>query len=198
MIKFEHTEVRGFPHALRGMRNPMDSWSKSDSTFTEYGACIGLKDQDLCLRLIAAGPEHAKFLRQIICWVDITAPRFWWTEFDTYRVGVEKNSCSTMHRIMAKPFTDEDFAADALPGGVIADLNALRSAYHETEDPDEKKRVWRRLIERLPQSYLQKRTVMMSYAAIRTMCHQRAGHKLQEWHDFIKWAHALPRNWLFD
>ena len=198
MITFEHTEVSGFSHALRGMRNPLDSWPKSDSSFSASGVFIGPRDHDLAERLIAAGPEHATFLREIVCWVDITAPRFWWQEMDRYRVGKEQLSCSTMHRIMAKPFTDRDFAADALPGGVIADLNELRAQYHAESDPEKKRHIWRRLIERLPQSYLQRRTLMMSYQAIRTMVHQRRNHKLEEWHDFVKWAEALPHSWMFD
>ena len=195
MIQFEHTDVYGVHHALRGMRNPMDSWAKSDSDFSAHDNIIGPNDESLCKRLIKAGPEHAKFLRQIICWADITAPRFWWIEFDTYRAGVEKNSCCTMHRIMAKPFTDEDFSG-VMPGGVIADLNLLRDAYLADTDEEEKRKIWRRVIERLPQSYNQKRTVMMSYQAIRQMCGQRKGHKLSEWHDFIAWAKTLPESWM--
>lgn len=195
MIQFEHTDVYGIHHALRGMRNPLDSWAKSDSGFSAHDILIGTNDKGLCKRLIKAGPEHAKFLRQIVCWADITAPRFWWIEFDTYRTGVEKNSCSTMHRIMAKPFTDEDFSG-VMPGGVIADLNLLRNAYLADTDEEEKRRIWRRVIERLPQSYNQKRTVMMSYQVIRQMCGQRKGHKLAEWHDFIAWAKTLPESWM--
>lgn len=195
MIAFEHTDVYGIQHALRGMRNPYDSWQRSDSSFSAHDVLIGEEDKKLCLALIRAGAEHCKFLRQIICWVDITAPRFWWTEFDTYRAGVEKNSCSTMHTIMRRPFTDEDFAG-VLPGGILADLNALRESYIASNETTEKQAIWRRLIERLPQSYMQKRTVSMSYQAIRAMCRQRKGHKLAEWHDFIAWAKGLPESWM--
>lgn len=195
MLRFEHTDVYGIQHALRGMRNPYDSWQKSDSGFSAHDILIGDEDKKLCRALIRAGTEHCKFLRQIICWVDITAPRFWWTEFDTYRAGVEKNSCSTMHTIMRRPFTDEDFAG-VLPGGIIADLNALRESYIASNETTEKQAIWRRLIERLPQSYMQKRTVSMSYQAIRAMCRQRKGHKLTEWHDFIAWAKDLPESWM--
>lgn len=198
MIRFVKTEVHGLEPALRGMRNPLDSWAKSDSFFsniTDEDNVIGKADALLCGRLILSGPEHCKFLRQIVCWVDITAPRFWWIEFDTYRHGVEKNSCSTMHRIMAKEFTPEDFTP--LTGKPIIDeLNGLRQSYLDAKDDHQKKLFWRALIEKLPQGYMQKRTVMMSYQAIRAMCHQRKGHKLTEWHDFIDWAKELPESWM--
>lgn len=199
MIRFEYTRVSGFEAAIRGMRNPWDSWEKSDSTFTQYGCCIGPEDEMLCRMLIRSGPEHAKFMRQIICWTDIIAPRFWWTEFDTYRIGVEKDSCSTMHTVMKNPFTDDDFGGEALSGGIVADLNALRELYNtarEKGDGVKAKDVWRRLVVSLPQGYMQKRTVMMSYQAIRQMCIQRRNHKLEEWHDFISWAKKLPESWM--
>ncbi len=202
MIRFEHTEVQGFEHALRGMRNPLNSWAKSDSRIGNIPGCayayrvnIGDADRQLCERLIRAGTEHCKFLRQIICWTDITAPRMWWIEFDTYRFGVEKNSCSTMHTIMQHPFSDDDFGC-VIPGGVIADLNRLRILYADSESEEERKHIWRQLIDRLPQSYHQKRTVMMSYQAIRSMYHQRAGHKLSEWAGFRDWAVELPESWM--
>lgn len=198
MIKFEKTEVHGLEPALRGMRNPLDSWAKSDSFFsdvTDEDNCIGNADAELASRLIKSGTEHCKFLRQIVCWVDITAPRFWWMEFDTYRHGVEKNSCSTMHTIMKREFTPDDFTP--LTGKpVIDELNGLRQSYLDAKDDHQKKLFWRALIEKLPQGYMQKRTVMMSYQAIRAMCHQRKGHKLSEWHDFIDWAKTLPESWM--
>lgn len=204
MIKFENTEVRGFTHALRGMRNPLDSWAKSDTVILgdegRGGMWIGENDTDLAKRLISAGPEHAKFLRQIICWTDIVAPRFWWIEFDTYRLGVEKNSCSTMHTVMRKAITPEDFSFDhssaVVVDGVVEGLNQLRELYLEVDDPEEKKRIWRTFIEHLPQSFNQRRTVMMSYQALRNMIRQRRGHKLTEWADFIAWAETLPNSWM--
>lgn len=202
MIKFEHTDVQGFEHALRGMRNPLASWNKSDSAFgiSEYPPYyvrmnVGEADRALCEKLILAGTEHCKFLRQIICWTDITAPRMWWIEFDTYRFGVEKNSCSTMHTIMKEPLTDADFGR-VIPGGVITDLNRLRVLYNHSNNEEERRRIWRELIDRLPQSYHQKRTVTMSYQAIRSMYHQRKGHKLEEWSGFRDWAAGLPESWM--
>lgn len=202
-LVFEHTEVQGFEPALRGMRNPLDSWSRSDSRIGSAEGegtrfVLGDADRDLCRRLIEAGPEHAKFLRQIVCWTDIAAPRFWWIEFDTYRFGVEKNSCSTMHTIMKKPLSEEDFGP-GVPQDTVAMLNRYRDAYRLSKSETEKKCYWRMLIEQLPQSYWQKRTVMMSYQAIRNICRQRRGHKLYEWQEFIEWADGLPESWmLFD
>ena len=202
-LTFEHTEVQGFEPALRGMRNPLDSWDRSDSRIGSAEGSgtvfvIGEADRALCDKLIAAGDEHAKFLRQIICWTDITAPRFWWIEFDTYRAGVEKNSCSTMHTIMKNPFSVEDFGW-GVPYETIETLNRYRDAYANAKSEAERKCYWRTLIEILPQSYRQKRTCMMSYQAIRHICKQRRGHKLIEWAEFIAWAETLPESWmLFD
>lgn len=196
MIKIETLGVYGMNHAFRALRNPYDSWAKSDSRFSQDDILIGEADAKLANSLIQAGSEHATFLRMIVCYANITAPRFWWIEADRYRIGKEQISCSTMHTIMRHSFSDADFGDAVIPGGVIADLNALRSSYLELTDPEAKKRIWRRLIETLPQSYMQKRTVMMSYQALRTMCHQRKGHKLSEWHDFIRWAGTLPESWM--
>lgn len=204
MIKFEHTDVYGFEHAIRGMRNPFKVTELSDSGWQDVPAIgsdmesvfvIGPKDRDLCKRLNKGGSPHNKFLRQIVCWVDITAPRFWWIQFDTYRLGVEKNSESVMHSIMKHPFTLKDFTSGLWPK-TIADLNYVRDRYLTVENPIAKQDIWRELIDNLPQSYLQKRTVMLSYQAIRAICEQRKGHKLGEWHDFIDWAHHLPESWL--
>lgn len=200
-MNFEHTETYGWEAALHGMRNPLDSWAKGDSEWKpipfsdDREFVIGPNDKDLALRLIKAGPEHAKFLRQIFASVDITAPRYWWIEFATYRVGVEVDSCSTMHRIMAKPFSREDFEItgnDVWVDDVIGYLNGFRDRYLLTKD----KADWYSVIDALPQSYLQKRTVTMSYAAIANMCRQRANHKLNQWHRFIDWCHTLPNAWL--
>lgn len=219
MIKFEHPEVWGWEHAIRGMRNPLNSWERSDSyPAVDCGKCgiidregicypkehdctpykcyaIGDNDLSLMRRLIRAGSSHRKFLRQIFVSVDITAPRYWLAEFDTYKVGTTANSCSTMHKITAKEFTLDDFshehliprALDTLQATVDA-LNAYRSDYIQTKD----KIAWWQLIQLLPQSYNQKRTVTMTYENLLNMVSQRRGHKLDEWHDFCDWVFTLP------
>lgn len=242
MIKFECTDVWGFNNAIRGMRNPLNSWHKSDSDFCyampidcatvcgnwdEFeGTCkfkymlepeyyIGLEDMDLCQRLIKGGPEHRKFLRQIDVAVDITAPLYWWKEFDTYKVGTVANSCSTMHTIHKKEFELSDFSCEHLidldinpyfkshdehPAMVmhnfidplnntIRELNLARKLYLETED----KRYWWLLIQLLPTSYNQKRTITMNYEVLRSMYFQRRNHKLDEWREgFVEWVKSLP------
>ena len=219
MIKFEHPEVWGWEHAIRGMRNPLNSWERSDSyPAVDCGKCgiidregicypkehdctpykcyaIGDNDLSLMRRLIRAGSSHRKFLRQIFVSVDITAPRYWWAEFDTYKVGTTANSCSTMHKITAKEFTLDDFshehliprALDTLQATVDA-LNAYRSDYIQTKD----KIAWWQLIQLLPQSYNQRRTVTLTYENLLNMVSQRRGHKLNEWHDFCDWVFTLP------
>lgn len=204
MIVFEHTDVYGFQHAIRGMRQPFKVTDKSDSRWQDIPAIgsdmesvfvIGPKDRDLCQRLNKSGCPHNKFLREIMCWVDITAPLTWWKQFDTYRFGVEKNSESTMHSITKYPFNDSDFSG-AIWKETLTHLNELRQRYFELDDFKAKKECWQELIDNLPQSYMQKRTVMISYQAIRSMCQQREGHKLGEWHAFIEWAQTLPESWL--
>lgn len=214
----ETLEVAGFRPALHGMRNPMDSWAKSDTAYAVgvfrtldddgihvhtdvvHDMRIGGVDMDLSQRLQAAGPEHCKHLRQIMVWADITAPRYWWTEFDTYRVGVEKNSCSTMHRLMSRELTMDDFEIDDKasfgPQVIVQYLNDTMREYKEEDDQAEKKAIWRHIIQNLPQSYLQKRTVMMSYAALRNIYRQREGHKLKEWEQFRDWVRGLPESWM--
>lgn len=269
-MRFENTTVMNFEGALRGMRNPMNSWAKSDSQFgiwcehendetiyevsnkwAEYelqnatfateedydkefdritserydwlwqqGAAligidhhytldlIGPNDMDLCHRLINGGSEHRKFLRQIMVSVDITAPLYWWKEFDTYKVGTTANSTSTMHKLASTPITLEYFETDDYDDSImynypdvnfdiavgdfvadlIADLEALRQKYLETKD----KRYWKELIRWLPNGWLQTRTVTMNYENLRSMAHQRMGHKLTEWRSFLEWAHTLP------
>lgn len=217
-MKIETMEVAGFRPALKAMRNPMDSWEKSDSayavgcfrtigknkieTITDLVTDIrvGDADRNLSDRLQLAGPEHCKHLRMIQVWANITAPRYWWTEFDTYRMGVEKVSCSTMHKLMARPLTSDDFEVDDKdsPGFQIflQYLIDLMNEYNEVEDHAEKKEMWKHLIQMLPQSYLQKRTVMMSYAALRNIYRQRKGHKLKEWQTFREWVETLPESWM--
>lgn len=195
-MKIETIEVAGFHSAIHGMRNPLDSWEKSDSRTGR----IGQKDKELSMKLAHAGAEHAKHLRMVMVWVDITAPRYWWTEFDTYRIGVEKVSCSTMHKLMARQLTTDDFETDekfspALVSAVY-EINMRMNQYAEANDPDTKKAIWREIIQILPQSYLQKRTVMMSYAALRNIYRQREGHKLVEWQRFREWCERLPESWM--
>lgn len=207
MIKFEHPEVWGWEHAIRGMRNPLNSWDKSDSA----GDQLGQNDLSLMRRLIRAGSSHRKFLRQIFVSVDITAPRYWFAEFDTYKVGTTANSCSTMHKITAKEFTLDDFSHEHLGNfdeplrkddngltrfpwfktsleSTIDALNYARELYLETQD----KKYWWQIIQLLPQSYNQKRTVTMTYENLLNMVSQRRGHKLDEWHVFCDWVFTLP------
>lgn len=269
-MRFENTAVMNFEGALRGMRNPMNSWAKSDSIFwigcdhewnenadevarawadyetkdmpegEEKEQCwdevyekrrdwlyengstyltadhhstqdfIGPKDMDLCRRLINGGSEHRKFLRQIMVSVDITAPLYWWKEFDTYKVGTTANSTSTMHKLASTPITLECFETDDYCGdlvyfthdgdtltdytvndimqNIVEDLEALRQKYNETRD----KRYWKELIRLLPNGWLQTRTVTMNYENLRGIHHQRKGHKLSEWHSFCEWVKELP------
>lgn len=197
-MKFENTEVWGFEHAIRGMRNPLESWKKSDSfiksPFNDY--VIGKNDLELAQALIKAGPEHRKFLRQIFISVDITAPLYWWKEFDTYKVGTVADSCSTMHKLKDNPITMDCFEMGDYCGffeiqwkNLIALLEQCRKEYNKTKD----KRYWKELIRLLPESWLQKRTVTMSYENVANMYSQRMNHKLTEWSkDFIQWADNLP------
>lgn len=195
MIKFENTEVIGWEHAIRGMRNPMNSWKKSDSEYDKKGLFIGPNDADLMKRLRDAGSDHRKFLRMITVYVDITAPLYWWKEFDTYKVGTVANSCSTMHKIHAKEFTLEDFSLEhlissnaALIEKVIIRLNFAREKFIETKN----KNWWWQMIQLLPSSYNQKRTVMLNYEVLKNMYHARKSHKLDEWSKgFTEWIEGL-------
>ena len=205
MIKFETNDVWGFEWAFKGMRNPMNSWDKSDSNWLFQE--IGENDLTLAKKLINAGSEHRKFLRQIYVSVDITAPLYWWKEFDTYKIGTVANSCSTMHKIHTKEFTLEDFSCEHLidePFPVtdeyvetyldcmtdtIKALNCARRMFLDTKD----KKYWWQIIQLLPSSYNQTRTVTMTYENIYTMRQQRKNHKLDEWRiDFFNWSDELP------
>lgn len=220
MIKFEKPEVWGWEHAIRGMRNPLNSWERSDSypavdcgkcgIIDREGSChpkehdctpykcyaIGDNDKDLMTRLIRGGSPHRKFLRQIFVSVDITAPLYWWKEFDTYKVGTTANSCSTMHKLTAKEFTIEDFSfedcdkwtKDVVCSCIINALNMNRLKYLETKD----KKLWRQMIQLLPSSFNQKRTVTMTYENLLNMLEYRRGHKLDEWRMFCDWILTLP------
>lgn len=191
MIRIKTLEVAGIGPAIHAMRNPYDSWDKSD---TVHGR-IGEKDKELSKRLTAAGTEHCKHLRLCMVWAEIEAPLYWWKEFDTYRMGVEKLSCSTMHTITKKPFSREMFT-EQVSNQLIEDLEDLREMYLQTDDEMAKRLVWDRLIQTLPCGFLQRRTVMMSYATLREICRQRKGHKLIEWHAFRDWCKILPESWM--
>lgn len=210
MIKLEKTDIYGWESAIRGMRNPMNSWAKSDSVdcqddcaFCEYsGNCpnftngdffIGKNDHDLMMRLAKGGSTHAKYKRMIIVTVDITAPLYWWKEFDTYKVGTVANSCSTMHKIHAKEFTIDDFSHEHIHSSNIlhtipSELNKWRAMYLETND----KYYWWQMIQLLPTSYNQKRTVLLNYEVLTAMYNDRKNHKLDEWHTFCDWVRELP------
>ena len=222
MIKVENVEVWGFEHAIRGMRNPLNSWSKSDShrcgweMMTEScdecgklnGAyddgvclsdeefyCIGDNDLNLMKRLFNAGTEHRKYLRQIFVSMDIVAPLYWWKEFDTYKIGTVANSCSTMHKIAAKEFVVEDFSYEHLTDGgidvlsnICDELNLQRDFWLDTKE----KCYWWGMIQLLPTSYNQRRTVTMNYENVFTIIKQRSGHKLDEWNEFVKILKTLP------
>lgn len=199
MIKFENTEVCGIGHAIRGMRNAMNSWDKSDSYIDErYNTVhIGENDKSLMQRLFNAGTDHRKYLRMITVYADITAPMYWWKEYDTYKVGTVANSCSTMHTIHKRDLTMDDFSIDENATeyyiGVTIDLNALRRKYCETKDIE----TFRTLIGLLPSSYNQKRTVMLNYEVLANIYKSRQGHKLKEWHEFIEWIEGLPYTDIF-
>lgn len=223
MIKFENTEVMNFEGALRGMRNPLNSWDKSDSGYTkdienedhepafmaygEYGFFIGENDLNLAQRLIKAGPDHRKFLRQIFVCVDIVGPSFWWPEFDTYKVATVRNSCSKMHKIHVKSFEKSDFSyegTDALIGkgdprlsarvrnhveNTLETLEFLRVRFNETKDKD----YWRALIENLPHGYNMRATITLNYETLRNIYGSRRNHKLDEWSKgFMEWIDSLP------
>ena len=197
MIKVENIEVWGFKHAIRGMRNPMNSWDKSDSYFRgETSWSVGKNDLDLMRRLYKAGTEHRKYLRQISVSMDITAPLYWWKEFDTYKVGTVANSCSTMHKIHSKKFTVSDFSCEQMTEDVTCEafrntikaLNFNRDMFLETKD----KKWWWNMIQSLPSSYNQRRTVTMNYENVVTIIKQRSGHKLDEWNQFVETLKGLP------
>lgn len=200
MIKIKETDVFGWEAAIRGMRNPMNSWNKSDSVFGgkfSYGllenvsVSIGENDLQLMRSLSKAGNDHGKFLRMINVTADITAPLYWWKEFDTYKVGTVANSCSTMHKIHAKEFTLDDFSCEWCPGfmnGVINTLETWRKLYLETND----KQYWHAIIQLLPNGYNQKRTIQLNYQVLKSMYFARRHHKLDEWHEFCAWCETLP------
>lgn len=238
MLKMENTEIKGWGAAIRGMRNPKNSWDRSDSEYhrsiakdcdecggyeREDGSCdecwfdamerpdnftLGPNDYELAARLASAGPVHGKFLRMITVYADVIAPLYWWKEYDTYKVGTVANSCSTMHKIADKEFTMDDFSHEHLrplrvtDGDKVCDsydfsialthtlfeLNVARRMYLETGD----KAYWWQMIQLLPSSYNQRRTIMLNYAVLANIYHSRRNHKLDEWHTFCDWIESLP------
>ncbi len=196
MINVERISVMNFENAIRGARNPLNSWDRMDSYYDEAGNFVlGENDRSLARRLACAGSDHRKFLRQIIVSMDITAPLYWWKEFDTYKVGTVANSCSTMHKIHSKPFSREDFACDRMDeaglaalDAVIAFLEAERLAFVETKD----RAHWHNIIQLLPSSYMQMRTVTMNYENLINIYYARRSHKLAEWHTLCDAILALP------
>lgn len=188
MISVTNPEVFGWKAAIRGMRNPMNSWDKSDSFEEDGDFIIGLNDMKLMWQLIRSGAEHRKFLRMVHAQMDVTAPLYWWKEFDTYKVGTVANSCSTMHKIHSKVFVLDDFSHEHLTGksleilqSTIDRLNFCREVYLKNKD----KGLWWQMIQLLPSSYNQKRTIDMNYEVCRIIIHQRTGHKLDEWNQFV-------------
>lgn len=216
MIKIEHVETYGWETAVRGMRNPLNSWEKSDSTWdwvedespinpNDPGMCyiVGQKDLKLMQTLIKAGSDHCKFMRMIGISMDITAPLYWWKEFDTYKVGTVANSCSTMHTIAKKEFTLKDFSTDKLSSDgielmtahIIPFLEDARKWFNTKsadDTPEDKKQYWHDMIQILPASYNQRRTVMLNYEVLRNQYHARKNHKLNEWHVYCHWIESLP------
>lgn len=213
MLKIEKTEVMGWEHAIRGMRNPKNSWDKSDTIFeTHECECyphnmvktfekIGPNDLDLMTRLRNAGTDHRKFMRMVTVYLDITAPLYWWKEFDTYKVGTVANSCSTMHKIGEKKFEMSDFSTEhLLPasykclGFTVKTLNEFRDIWQNYDESDdlEKKDYWWQMIQLLPTSYNQKRTVMLNYEVLANIYKSRRNHKLDEWHTLCEWIESLP------
>ena len=208
MIKIKHTDVYGFEAAIRGMRNPWNSWEKSDSysTYIEdehtlqrapFEFFVGENDLTLMKKLVSAGTDHSKFMRMVNVTCDITAPMFWWSEYDTYKVGTVRNSCSKMHTIHIKPFDIDDFThegCDKIPAAidtlmyVVGECEHLRKLYNDTEQ----KKYWRAIIELLPESFNMRATVQMNYAVLRNMYHARKNHPLDEWRDFCRWIESLP------
>lgn len=225
MIKIEYVAAMGWEAAIRGMRNPMNSWKKSDSgwfsseddmgvDYVQYNShsdppelyFIGSNDLDLMKRLAKAGTDHRKFMRMITVYLDITAPLYWWKEFDTYKVGTVANSCSTMHKIGEKEFTIDDFSHEHLDirtkqllEETVKILNDYRSLYvnynaddFEIKGCPSKKDIWWQMIQLLPSSYNQRRTVMLNYEVLANIYKSRKNHKLDEWRDFCKWIERMP------
>lgn len=205
MIKIEKTSVRGWEEAIRGLRNSFDSWDKSDSDFSTDPPTIGNADLTLMKKLASSGDSHSKFLRYITVTFDITAPRYWWAEADTYKVGTVRNSCSTMHTITKYPFKRESFSYEYIDpkylkalDDLIFSLNSLREEYlslekeTDTTSAERKKEIWYTIIQLLPASFNQKATILLNYQVLRHIYRDRVAHKLVEWQDFCRWIEELP------
>ena len=211
MLRIENTEVLGWEHAIRGMRNPKNSWEKSDSEFHREPKhyfdekdmpctdlrrfVLGPNDLDLMKRLRNAGTDHRKFMRMITVYVDILAPLYWWKEFDTYKVGTVANSCSTMHKLPDKEFTLEDFSCEYLSEPSLKNLRSVikcMNDYREEFLKDKDKHNWWQMIQLLPSSYNQRRTVQMNYEVLANIYKSRRNHKLDEWHTLCDWIESLP------
>ena len=196
MLKCERTSVMNFENAMRGARNPLNSWGRYDSYYNEIGGFVfGENDLSLAKRLCKAGTDHRKFVRMIFVSVDVTAPMYWWKEYDTYKVATVANSTSTMHKITSKPFELSDFSTDHMNqqgidaiNEVIKVLEELRLQYLETKD----KTIWYTIIQLLPSSYNQMRTCTLNYETLVSIYHARKNHKLQEWHTYCDWIEELP------
>lgn len=196
MIELKRTSVMNLENAIRGARNPLNSWERSDSAYNENGDYVlGENDLSLAVRLCKSGSDHRKFIRQILVSVDITAPLYWWKEYDTYKVATVANSTSTMHKIHSKAFGREDFSCDHMTeetleqfDRVIAYLELLRGKFLETKD----KKYWYDMIQFLPSSYNQLRTCTLNYETLVNIYHARKNHKLEEWHTFCRWVESLP------
>ena len=219
MIKIENTEVMGWEHAIRGMRNPLNSWPRMDSYQPHCLCCprddatepneehditvlpyvLGKNDHDLMMRLAKAGGAHAKYRRMIVVYADVTAPLYWWKEYDTFKVGTVANSCSTMHKVTAKQFDLQDFSHEHLTIAssvalqeVIYHLNYWWAKYEAAGTEEIKKECWWQIIQMLPSSYNQRRTIMLNYEVLANIYRQRLNHKLDEWREFCKWIEQLP------
>ena len=195
MIRIENVEIYGWEAAIRGMRNPKNSWAKSDTIFDGDKWCMGDNDLKLMTTLANAGTDHGKFMRMIIVTLDIVAPLYWWKEFDTYKVGTVANSCSTMHKIADKEFTLDDFSHEHLNDESVEYLSKLvdlLNSYRKLFLEDKNKSWWWQMIQLLPSSYNQRRTVMLNYAVLQNIYHARKDHKLDEWHTFCDWIESLP------
>lgn len=195
LIEKEKTEIFGWEAAIRGMRNPKNSWEQMDSDFKSEVPVLGPKDHHLAQVLANAGSDHGKFLRMITVYTDVTAPLYWWKEFDTYKVGTVADSCSTMHKIQSKEFVREDFSMEHLSeenlrvlDQVILVLNQSRDAFNRDHEKDD----WWQMIQMLPSSFNQKRTILLNYAVLKNMYHARKTHKLDEWRIFCQWIETLP------
>jgi len=196
MLTLKNTSVMNFENAIRGARNPLNSWGRMDSHTEPDGSCVfGPKDLDLGMRLAKAGSDHRKYLRMVFVSVDVTAPLYWWKEYDTYKVATVANSTSTMHKIHSKPFSMDDFSCDHMTDGtkkfmetVVAELENIRLRFKETKSKDD----WYDMIQLLPSSYNQMRTCTSNYETLINIYRARKNHKLAEWHTFCDWIETLP------